>query len=507
MNISGLSELHRASLILLFALLAILGSRCMFHCILTRRKKFRLPPGPLGLPLVGNLPFLGPKLHHRFDEYSRAYGPIVKLKLGSKLWIVISSPEIAKQVYKDNDIIFSNHDQPIAARVISYEGSNLVRSPYGPKWRMLRRVFLHELLNNKNLDSFSTRRQEEVDRMVRELYTKRSSPINVGEQAFAAFLNLLTSMLWGGTLEWEGNGAGFRQVVIEAVELLGRPNVSDFIPMLAWFDLQRIEREIKKRVLWLDKLYDSIIDERMKLVAVGEKNCSQDFLSILLKIKEDAKIPLTMTNLKGLIMDIMVGGTSVTSSTVEWVMAELMHRPEIKQKAQEELEKVVGQNHTVNESHIPKLHYLRAVIKESLRHHAVVPLLVPRVPSQTCVVGGYLIPEGARVVTNVWAIHMNPEFWENPSEFQPERFLNAKSIREFSFFPFGSGRRRCAGLPLVERMLPLVVATLLHAFEWRLPEGVEFDLCERPGVTLTKARPVLAIPTPRIDISKLHNNC
>jgi len=203
----------------------------------------------------------------------------------------------------------------------------------------------------------------------------------------------------------------------------------------------------------------------------------------------------------------MVGGTSVTSTTVEWAMAELMHRPEIKQRVQQELEKVVGRDHTVDESHIPKLHYLRAVIKESLRLHAVVPLLVPRVPSQPCLVSGYLIPKGTRVVTNVWAIHMDPEVWDDPSEFRPERFLTRSThgTREFSFFPFGSGRRRCPGLPLVERMLPLVLATLLHAFEWQLPEGVNFDLCERPGVTLTKERPVLAIPTPRIATSELYN--
>lgn len=201
----------------------------------------------------------------------------------------------------------------------------------------------------------------------------------------------------------------------------------------------------------------------------------------------------------------MVGGTSVTSTTVEWVMAELMHRPEIKLRAQEELERVVGRDRPVNESHIPKLHYLRALIKESLRLHAVVPLLVPRMPSQHCVVGGYLIPKDACVVTNVWAIHTDSRVWDSPSEFQPERFLTTKNMRECCFFPFGLGKRKCAGLPLVNRMLPLVVATLLHAFEWQLPDEVKFDLCERPGVTLTKKNPVLVIPTPRIAISELYD--
>lgn len=506
-ELNSCNEFLTTVFIILVALLTIFWSHYVLeYCFVMKRKKLALPPGPRGLPFVGSLPFLGPNLHQCFADYARTYGPITKLRLGSKLWIVVSSPEIAREVYKDNDIVFSNHDQPIAARVISYGGSNLVRCPYGPTWRMLRRVFLHELLNNKNLEACSGRRSQEIERMVDGLCAKKGAPVNIGEQAFAVFLNLLTSMLWGGTLEWEGNGTRFRQVVIETVELLGKPNISDFFPMLARFDLQGIESEIKKRVSWLDEMYDRIIGERLKSAAAGHEEASNgDFLSILLNIMQDSTTPLTMTNLKGLIMDIMVGGTSVTSTTVEWVMAELMHRPEIMQRTQEELEAVVGRDQLVDESHVSKLHYLRAVIKESLRLHAVVPLLVPRVPSEPCVVAGYFIPKGARVVTNVWAIHMDPRVWDDPLEFRPERFLAANSVREFSFFPFGSGRRRCAGLPLVERMLPLVVATLLHAFEWRLPQGVKFDLCERPGVTLTKERPVLAIPTPRISISNLCN--
>lgn len=283
-------------------LLAILCFQYMLQIVLMAKKKLTLPPGPQGIPLLGSLPFLGQNLHHCFAKYSRTHGPIMKFQLGSRIWIVVSSPEIAKEIYKDNDIIFSNHDQPIAAKVISYGGSNLVRCPYGPTWRMLRKVFLHELLNNKNLDACCGRRQREVGRIVHELYAKRGTPVNVGEQAFATFLNLLTSMLWGGTLDWEAHGAGFRKTVIETVELLGTPNISDFLPVLAWFDLQGIEREIKKRVALLDKMYNSIIEERLKLAATGKEESSGDFLSILLKLRRSSTTPLTMTQLKGLIM-------------------------------------------------------------------------------------------------------------------------------------------------------------------------------------------------------------
>nr|XP_010934173.1 flavonoid 3'-monooxygenase [Elaeis guineensis] len=501
-------ELARVALTLSIPLLLILWLYTLRHK--TWKGTHPLPPGPRGLPLVGNLPFLGPNLHQCFSQYARTYGPIFKLHLGNKLFVVVSSPSIAKEVYRENDIIFSNHDQPIAARVISYNGSNLVRCPYGPTWRMLRRVFVNELLNSRILDARYRLRRLEIRRMVRNLYTKNGTAINVGEVAFATTLNLLTSMLCGGELEWETMGTEFRRAVVETVELMGRRNISDFFPFLAWFDLQGVEREIKERVSWLDRVYEAMIEERVRLDgAVGEGGEKgeerKDILSMLLRIRNDgdAEVPLTDANLKGLITDLLVGGTNTTSTTVEWVMAELMHHPDINRRARQELAAVVGgPDAAVEESHVPRLKYLRAVIKEALRLHPVVPLLVPRVPSEPCVLGGgYLIPAGARVVTNVWAIHTDPWLWDSSAEFRPERFLNegggGGGGAEFRYFPFGAGRRRCAGLALVERMLPLLVATLLHAFEWRVPEGVELDLCERPGVTMTKEKPVLAIPTPR----------
>lgn len=143
--------------------------------------------------------------------------------------------------------------------------------------------------------------------MVRDLYSKNGSAINVGEVAFAATLNLLTSMLCGGELEWETTGAQFRRAVVETVELMGRRNISDFFPFLAWFDLQGIERDIKKRVSWLDRVFEAMIEERVRLTrgAVdesGEKGEERnDILSVLLRIRH-AKVPLTDANVKGLIM-------------------------------------------------------------------------------------------------------------------------------------------------------------------------------------------------------------
>lgn len=204
---------------------------------------------------------------------------------------------------------------------------------------------------------------------------------------------------------------------------------------------------------------------------------------------------------------MVVGGSDTSSNAIEFALAEVMNKPEVMRKAQDELDRVVGKDNIVEESHIHKLPYLHAIMKESLRLHPVLPLLIPHCPSETCTIGGFSVPKGARVFINVWAVHRDPSIWENPLEFKPERFLNSKfdySGSDFNYFPFGSGRRICAGIAMAERMFLYFLATLLHSFDWKLPEGKQMDLTEKFGIVLKLKNPLVAIPTPRLSNPALY---
>ncbi|KAF6147551.1 hypothetical protein GIB67_008808 [Kingdonia uniflora] len=287
-------------------------------------------------------------------------------------------------------------------------------------------------------------------------------------------LNMLTTMLWGGTLKGEERrhvGHEFKQVVDEVNDLMGKSNISDLLPFLAWFDLQGMELIAS----WLDRIFESTINERVKLDGAGserDQQETQDFLQVQLQLRDrgDPKMPLTTTHIKALFMDIILVGTDTISATFEWAMTEMMKHPEIMKKVQEELETVVGKNNSVEEAHLPKLHYLNAVVKETLRLHPAALLLVPRRSSESCVVGGYTIPKGTLVFVNAWAIQRDPKVWENPLEFKPERFMRGTSKwdysgNDFRYIPFGSGRRTCAGIGIVVMMLPYFLASFVHLFE------------------------------------------
>ncbi|XP_077211035.1 flavonoid 3'-monooxygenase CYP75B137-like [Tasmannia lanceolata] len=518
MNSNPLSWLQKDS-VFLFSIALITIS--WFTWLIKKSKKgaISLPPGPRGLPLIGNLPFMEPDLHRYFTKLSGIYGPIFKLRLGNKLFVVLGSPAMAKEVLKDHDTIFANHDKMAGALVATYGGSDIVWSPFGSNWRMLRRVCVQELLNAGSLDASSIFRRAQVHQTLKDLYAKIDTPVDVGEKLTQTIFNSMTSTLWGSTLKGEaetGVASEFRQAMGEIGRLLGTPNISDLYPTLARFDIQGVERKMKGVISWFDRIFETILDQRLKIdKEAGEKKSndkgSLDFLDILLKIKEegDPRTPLTMTHIKALLMDLVSGGVDTSSTTLEWAMAEMLHKPETVKKAQEELDAVVGKDKVIEDSHLSKLHYIDAVVKETLRLHPPNGFLIPHTPSESCVVGGYTIPKDAGVFVNLWSIHRDPSLWENPLEFDPDRFLtpgNKWDYRgnDFRYFPFGSGRRICPGISLAERSLMYVLGSLVHSFDWRLPEGTKLDLTDQFRGVIKIANPVIAIPTPRLSNPDLY---
>lgn len=435
-------------------------------------------------------------------------------------------------------MVFANRNPNIAALAFSYGGNDIAFLPYGPLWRKLRRLFVTEMQSSANLDAFYNLRRNEVAKCMENVREMAGTPVDVGELAFTTIVNMVSGMFWGRTLE-PGQavrlGGEFRSAVLQLTTVLGKPNVSDFFPLLARFDLGRVERDMREVSSWLGRIFDFVIARREELNQRKERDgCenTRDFLQFLMEYKdaEDSGRPISKDQIKALLMvtcnlvpclsyltdsathqssylsescdqDIVVGGTDTTSTTVDWCMTEILLHPKVLWHIHDELNDVVGIANDVEEWHINRLPYLHAVVKEAMRLHPVAPLLLPRSPARSCTVGGFTIPEGCKVFLNVWAMHRDPQFWDDPSEFWPERFLGtgkpSYSGDTMYYMPFGSERRICAGMRLGERMLMHVLASLLHRFDWEVPEGAELDSREKFGVVLEKATPLVAIPAVR----------
>ena len=200
----------------------------------------------------------------------------------------------------------------------------------------------------------------------------------------------------------------------------------------------------------------------------------------------------------------MAASMDTSATMIEWALSELIKHPPMMKKVINELEKVVGMERMVEESDLESLEYLNMVVKETLRLHPVAPLLIPHESMEDCTVDGFHIPQKSRVIVNVWAIGRDPNAWTDADKFLPERFMESDIDfrgQHFQFIPFGSGRRGCPGMQLGLTVVRLVLAQLVHCFDWELPDNMlpsELDMTEEFGITLPRAKHLVAIPTCRL---------
>ncbi|CAN1220932.1 Cytochrome P450 71D10 [Linum grandiflorum] len=177
-------------------------------------------------------------------------------------------------------------------------------------------------------------------------------------------------------------------------------------------------------------------------------------------------------------------------------MSEMLLNPQVMERAQSEVRRVFMGKSTVDESLLHELHYLKALIKETLRLHPPSPLLMPRESSEACEIKGYNIPCKSRVIINAWAIQRDSDYW--PDQRFLESPLDYKGS-EFHFIPFGAGRRMCPGVLFAQANVELSLANLLFHFDWKLPEGMmtkDLDMSESFGLAVSGKQPLLAVPIP-----------
>ncbi|XP_051203481.1 geraniol 8-hydroxylase [Lolium perenne] len=468
----------------------------------------RLPPGPTPLPLIGSLHLLGDQPHRSLARLAGTYGPLMSLRLGAVTTVVASSPDAAREILQKHDAVFAT--RLVNDAVGDHTRYSVAALPIGPRWRSLRKTMATELFAPHRLDALKGLRSDKVRELAAHVARLASdgAEIDVGRVAFTTILNLLSGTIFSRdltSLDDHGGSKEFQVLVAEIMEAGGCPNVSDFFPALARADLQGLRRRMARMFARLHVVFDAEVDRRQRRREDGDPGKeSEDFLDVLLDVaaRDGAKAGLDRDTLRSLFTDLFVAGSDTSSSTVEWAMVELLRNPSSMAKAHEELTQVINMRRSIEESDIDQLPYLQAVVKETFRLHPPVPLLLPRQAQANVSIAGFMVPQGARVLVNVWAMGRDEGIWLEPDKFMPERFLGTTvdyKGGDFELLPFGAGRRVCPGMPLASRMVHVVLATLLNQFEWKLPVEVErtgIDMTEKFGVSLTKVVPLCAIAIP-----------
>lgn len=284
-------------------------------------------------------------------------------------------------------------------------------------------------------------------------------------------------------------GLEFKAVVANGLKLGASLAMAEHIPWLRWmFPLE--EEAFAKHGARRDRLTRAIMEEHT-LARKESGGAKQHFVDAL----------LTLFNI---MQDMITAGMDTTAISVEWAMAELIKNPRVQQKAQEELDRVIGTNRVMTEQDFSSLPYLQCIAKEALRLHPPTPLMLPHRANANVKVGGYDIPKGSNVHVNVWAVARDPKVWSNPLEFRPERFMEEDvdmKGHDFRLLPFGAGRRICPGAQLGVNLVTSMIGHLLHHFSWVPANGVrpeEIDMSENPGLVTYMRTSLEAIPTPRL---------
>lgn len=462
---------------ILFSLFAlVLTGLAVFHL---RKPKLRLPPSPFSLPIFGNWLQVGDDLNHEnLSQMAKTYGDIFLLKMGQRNVVVVSSPELAKEVLHTQGVEFGSRTRNVVFDMFTGNGQDMVFTVYGDHWRKMRRIMTVPFFTNKVVQQSSVRWIEEIESAISDIKANpaaATSGIVIRHRLQMLMYNNLYRMMFDTRFEKEDDPLflelkklnGARSKLAQSFDY----NYGDFIPILRPFlrgYLKQCQKVKDERLALFKKHF---VDERRKLTNIKpEEKCAFDHI-----LDAEKRGEITEDNVLYIAENINVAAIETTLWTIEWTLAELVNNPDIQQKVRDELNTVLGHGAPMTEPDIPKLPYLHAVVKESMRLHMAIPLLVPHMNLQQAKLGGYDIPAESKILVNAWYLANNPELWEKPEVFNPDRFLGPEKIdasgNDFRFLPFGVGRRSCPGIILAIPIVSLLIGRLVQSFELLLPPG------------------------------------
>ncbi|KAL4618676.1 hypothetical protein ACB092_06G027700 [Castanea dentata] len=383
------------------------------------------------------LPIIGNVLQFR-------HGPLMHIELGEVYIIVDSSPELAEEVMKTYDLIFASRPRVTTANIITYDSTDIAFAPYGNYWRQQRKICMLELL------------EEELSTLIRWIGSKEGSTINLTEKLFSTIYGITSRAAFGMKFNDQEK---FISVMKETSELLTAGlNIADSFPSAK---LLHLVTGVRTKIERLHEESDRIMENTIN----GHKE-----INATRKADDDARVEdliafsLTNNNIKAVILD-MSARSDTTSITLDW--AKMMKNQ---------------------------------IIKDTLRLHPAIPLLIPRECGERCRLNGYEIPVKTKVIVNAWAIGRDLKRWTEAEKFQPERFLDSSidyNETNFEYIPFGAGRRICPGITFGMVNIKLPLALFLYHFDWKLPTRIEnedLDMNEAFGTGVRRKNDLQLIP-------------
>ncbi|KAK8527662.1 hypothetical protein V6N12_054867 [Hibiscus sabdariffa] len=408
---------------------------------------------------------------------------------------------MAEEVLKTHDLDVCSRPDQLGTRRLSYNSMDVAFSPYDAYWREMRKLCTVNLFSR--VQQYRPIQEDEVARLMEKIcqLPLDSKPVNFSEAMMCLTSTIICRVGFGKRYAEEGaERSRFHGLFNESEAFLSSFCFSNYFPFTGWVDrLTGFHNRLQKTFEELDVFYQELIDEHLD--PNRPKPDEKDIIDVLLQISKDGdfSFDLTIDHIKAILMNVFLAGTDTSAATLIWVMSFLMKNPKCLKRTQDEVRDLIGKKGFLKEEDIQNLTYLKAVIKETFRLQPTSSLLLPRETLRKCSIGGYEIPAKCLVYVNAWAIGRDPEAWENPEEFCPERFIGSSidyKGQHFELIPFGAGRRICPGMRMGVATVELALANLLYKFDWEMPTGmnvkdIDFDVL--PGITTHKKNDLILV--------------
>ncbi|KAK5094649.1 hypothetical protein LTS08_008505 [Lithohypha guttulata] len=439
----------------------------------SRRRK--LPPGPAGLPFIGNLLDIADSevVRDKAREWHQKFGDIFYTKIGGTDYVWLSSPKAVRDLMDKKSAVYSSRAPTPFAQDVASGGKRQLFMQYGPEWRTLRKTS-HSLLNISSAVRYQPIQDFESKQLMRDLLDTPSDFYQHNRRYSSSVIMLVT---YGYRLpSWKHPLMAKIYTVLDNLTEMTAPgaHVVDSFPSLARWPQWLLGnwRDQAEKVFTHDsKVYLGLWNQLKKEVDEGTaKECFVKDFYLQNPEKHGIDDLLAAYTCGGLVE----AGSETTATTLNNFLLAMAIFPEVAQKAQQEIDQVIGSTRLPSWEDEANLPYVRALVKEVLRWRPVNKFGMPHCTSEDDWYEGYFIPKGSVVMLNWWAIHYDPKLFPHPETFDPTRFLghtqpaadyiNANDPGKRDHFTYGAGRRVCPGVHVAERSLYINIVRTLWGF-------------------------------------------